>query len=114
MTVAGHLITFVIVSFICVVLFAREIESWQQGLINLAGIEPAIDRILSIVIRIGKKLGTMIKTFLRTQTIILLCISVTATIGLYIGGIKDAYFYGILAGFMDFLPFIGTGSGTGS
>ena len=108
-TVAGHLITFVIVSFICVVLFAREIESWQQGLINLAGIEPAIDRILSIVIRIGKKLGTMIKTFLRTQTIILLCISVTATIGLYIGGIKDAYFYGILAGFMDFLPFIGTG-----
>lgn len=109
LSVAGRAGTFVVVSFICVVLFAREIEGWQQGLLNLASIEPAIDHILSIFLRIGKKLGNMIKTYLKTQTIILLCISVTATIGLYLGGTSEGWFYGILAGFMDFLPFIGTG-----
>lgn len=109
MAVAGQLSMFVVVSFICVVLFAREIEDWQQGLLKLAVLEPAIDRILSIIIRIGKKIGAMIKAYLKTQGIILVCISVTATAGLYLGGMSEAYFYGILAGFMDFLPFIGTG-----
>lgn len=105
----GRMVMFIVVSFICVVLFAREIESWKQGLLRLATIEPAIDRILSIIIRIGKKLGKMIKTYLKTQGIILLCISVTAAGGLFLGGVSEAYFYGALAGFMDFLPFIGTG-----
>ncbi|MDE6619626.1 MAG: AI-2E family transporter [Lachnospiraceae bacterium] len=109
LSVAGRAGTFVIVSFICVVLFAREVEGWQQGLLNLAAIEPAIDHILSIILRIGKKLGNMIKTYLKTQTIILICISITATAGLYLGGTSEGWFYGILAGFMDFLPFIGTG-----
>ncbi len=109
LSVAGRLGTFVIVSFICVVLFAREVEGWQQGLLTLAALEPAIDRILSVILRIGKKLGSMIKTYIRTQSIILLCISVVAVTGLYLGGIKEGWFYGILAGIMDFLPFIGTG-----
>lgn len=109
LSMAGRVGTFVVVSFICVVLFAREIEGWQQGLLYLAAIEPAIDHILSIILRIGKKLGNMVRTYLRTQTIILLCISVTATVGLYLGGTAEGWFYGILAGFMDFLPFIGTG-----
>lgn len=109
LSLAGRIGMFVVVSFICVVLFAREIEGWQQGLLNLAAIEPAIDHILSIILRIGKKLGNMIKTYLRTQTIILICISITATVGLYLGGTGEGWFYGILAGLMDFLPFIGTG-----
>lgn len=109
LSAAGRIGTFLVVSFICVVLFAREIEGWQQGLLSLAALEPAIDRILSIILRIGKKLGGMIKTYVKTQTVILACISVTAAVGLYIGGTGEAWFYGILAGFMDFLPFIGTG-----
>ncbi len=109
LSVAGSVGTFMVVSFICVVLFAREIESWQQGLLNLATLEPAIDRILSIILRIGKKLGSMIKTYMKTQTVILICISIVATIGLVFSGISEGWFYGLLAGFMDFLPFIGTG-----
>lgn len=109
LTEAGRVGTFIVVSFVCVVLFAREIEGWQQGLLRLAAIEPAIDHILSIILRIGKKLGNMIKAYLRTQTIILICISIAATAGLYLGGVSEGWFYGILAGFMDFLPFIGTG-----
>ncbi len=109
MAVAGQFFTLIIVTFICVVLFAREIEDWQQGILNIAVLEPAIDRILSIIIRIGKKLGAMIKAYLKTQGIILICISITATAGLYLGGMQEAYFYGIFAGLMDVLPFIGTG-----
>lgn len=105
----GQAATFFIISFICVVLFAREVDAWQNGLLKLAAIEPAIDKVLSIILRIGKKLGAMIKTFLKTQGIILLCISILASAGLYLSGMKDSYFYGFLAGFMDFLPFIGTG-----
>lgn len=109
LSVAGYVGSFILVSFVCVVLFAREIGQWQQGLLNLAAIEPAIDRLLSVVLRIGKKLGGMIKTYLKTQTIILACISSTASLGLCIAGIREWYAYGILAGIMDFLPFIGTG-----
>ena len=105
----GRFGTFVVVSFICVVLFAREIEGWQQGILRLSTVEPAIDHILSIILRIGKKLGKMIRAYIKTQTIILICISVVATVGIYLGGVKEGWFYGILAGFMDFLPFIGTG-----
>lgn len=106
---AGRVAVFLTFSFICVVLFAREIEEWQHGLLSIAAMEPAIDRLMAVLIRIGKKLGTMIRTYLKTQTVILICISVVASAGIYIAGIKDAYFYGILAGIMDFLPFIGTG-----
>lgn len=109
LTAVGRVGTFIIVSFVCVVLFAREIEGWQQGLLRLAALQPAIDHILSIILRIGKKLGNMIKAYLRTQLIILICISIAATAGLYLGGVGEGWFYGVLAGFMDFLPFIGTG-----
>ena len=109
LSVMGRIGTFLVVSFICVVLFAREIEGWQQGLLRLAAMEPAIDHILSIILRIGKKLGGMIKAFAKTQTIIFACISVASTIGLYLAGVNEGWFYGVLAGFMDFLPFIGTG-----
>lgn len=105
----GKLCTFLLVSFICVVLFAREIDRWQQGLLNAAAASPALDRILAIILRIGKKLGSMMKTFVRTQGIILLCISITAVTGLSIAGVHEGWFYGILAGVMDVLPFIGTG-----
>ena len=105
----GKLCTFVLVSFICVVLFAREIDRWQQGLLNAAAASPALDRLLAIILRIGKKLGGMMKTFIRTQGIILLCISITAAVCLSIAGVEEGWFYGILAGVMDVLPFIGTG-----
>ena len=107
--VIGRTITFFLVSFICVILFAREVEGWKQGLIKLSTYEPAIDRILSIILRIGKKIGIMIKAYIKTQTIVFLCISTVAALGLCLLGVNDGIFYGILAGFMDFLPFIGTG-----
>ena len=98
----GKIFSFLLVSFICVVLFAREIDGWKQGLLTAAAASPAIDRLLAVVLRIGKRLGSMMKTFLLTQ-------SITAVIGLSFAGVKEGWFYGILAGIMDVLPFIGTG-----
>lgn len=105
----GRLFTLGLVTFICVVLFAREIDRWQQGLLNIAVLEPSIDRVLSVTLRIGKKLGRMMKTFMKTQSVILCCISLTAGTGLFFAGISEFWFYGLLAGVMDVLPFIGTG-----
>lgn len=50
-----------------------------------------------------------LKTFLRAQLIILLIISAVCAVTLSLIGMKGAVLYGFLTGFMDMLPFIGTG-----
>jgi len=47
--------------------------------------------------------------FIRAQLTILLCISVFCAITLFIFGIEKGWIWGILAGIMDLLPFVGTG-----
>ena len=58
---------------------------------------------------IGRKVLKYIKTYVKAQAIILLVISIVCAIGLMLLGIRGGIVYGILAGFMDMLPFIGTG-----
>lgn len=47
--------------------------------------------------------------FMRAQFTILLCISIFCAISLSIFGIEKGWIWGILAGIMDMLPFVGTG-----
>lgn len=47
--------------------------------------------------------------FLRAQLTILLCISVFCAIALSVFGIEKGWLWGMLAGCMDLLPFVGTG-----
>lgn len=56
-----------------------------------------------------RKVVNYLKTFLRAQLIILLIISVLCAVTLSLIGMSGAVFYGFLTGFMDMLPFIGTG-----
>mgnify|MGYP002517423434 CR=1 FL=1 len=56
-----------------------------------------------------RKVVVYLKTFLRAQFIILLIISVLCAVTLSLIGMTGAVFYGFLTGFMDMLPFIGTG-----
>lgn len=58
---------------------------------------------------VGKKVIDYIKTFLKAQIILLGIISTVCAVTLGLAGIKNGIFYGILAGIMDMLPFIGTG-----
>lgn len=104
----GQFAAFMVVSYICVVLFSKEVELWKQGLLNLALIEPAIDRVLSILLRIGKKLGAMLKIYAKTQGKIMALIIGISIIGLLISGIDSAVFWGVVTGILDMLPFIGT------
>lgn len=105
----GQFCIFLIVSFICTILFAKETDRWKHGLLTLAATAPSVDRLLSIILRMGKKIGKMLGAYFRTQSCILLLISLTAIIGLFIAQIPNAFIYGILAGIFDMLPFIGTG-----
>lgn len=50
-----------------------------------------------------------ITTFFKAQGIILLVIAVIASATLRIAGVEGGIFFGILAGFLDMLPFVGTG-----
>lgn len=61
------------------------------------------------VINIGKKIFRHIGTFIRAQFIILLIISLLCGATLFLGGFKGGIAIGLFTGFMDMLPFIGTG-----
>ena len=50
-----------------------------------------------------------ITTFLRAQGVLMLMISMLCSVGLSVVGIPGGIFFGILAGVLDVLPFIGTG-----
>ena len=58
---------------------------------------------------VGRKVLIYIKTFIRAQVIILCIISTVCAVALALMGMKGGILYGILTGFMDMLPFVGTG-----
>lgn len=58
---------------------------------------------------VAGKVIRYIKTYVKAQGIILLLISALCALVLSIVGIEGGFWYGILTGVMDLLPFIGTG-----
>lgn len=60
-------------------------------------------------LEIAKKVIVYLKTFLKAQIIILLMIGSICAIVLGLAGIEGGIVYGIVTGFMDMLPFVGTG-----
>ena len=56
-----------------------------------------------------KKVVVYVKTFVKAQVTILLIISTICAVTLGVIGMKGGIFYGLLTGFMDMLPFVGTG-----
>lgn len=67
------------------------------------------DNDLKGVREVAGKVVIYVKTFIKTQLIILCIISVVCAVTLSLIGMKGGIFYGILTGLMDMLPFIGTG-----
>lgn len=61
------------------------------------------------VITVCKKVVVYVKTFVKAQFIILLIISTVCAVTLGLIGMKGGVIYGLITGFMDMLPFIGTG-----
>ncbi len=64
---------------------------------------------LRCMMGIGKKVFCHIGTFIRAQLIILFVISLLCAVTLFLGGFEGGILIGLFTGFMDMLPFIGTG-----
>ena len=66
-------------------------------------------REMSFVWSVVEGVLSYIVTFIKAQGVILLIISVLCAAVLGVAGIPGGILYGVLAGFLDMLPFIGTG-----
>lgn len=67
------------------------------------------NRYVQKAVCIFKRLLGMLWVYVKAQGIVLLCISAVSVTGLWVLGIRNPWFFGLLAGILDVLPFIGAG-----
>lgn len=95
------IVSFLAITIIAAVLLAKDYTSIRQRIKEkeeFAG-----------VIEIGKRVVHYAGTFIRAQLIILSIISCICAVVLTVAGVEGGFFIGVFTGFMDMLPFIGTG-----
>lgn len=92
---------FLAITCIAVFLLEKEytgIVEWLKDEESVAFLWTAFEGVLSYI-----------TTFFKAQGVILLVISVLASVTLWVAGVEGGILFGILAGILDMLPFIGTG-----
>lgn len=97
----GGVFGFLAVAVIAVLLIIKDYDRVMGRLIE----EESFRGIMEVCV----KVVVYIKTFVKAQAIILCIISSICALTLGLAGIKGGIVYGIITGFMDMLPFIGTG-----
>ncbi len=95
--VGGFLVTFIIAA----VLLAKDYDDIMNRLLDREECHVLLEVICGII--------RYIATFVKAQLIIISVIAAVAAVVLGISGIKHGVLWGILAGLLDALPFIGTG-----
>lgn len=98
--IAG-VVSFLAIMIIAAVLLAKDYTDIMDKLHNKKELES--------VFGIGKRVLKHVGTFLKAQLIILIIISLICAAVLCVAGIEGGLAIGLLTGFMDMLPFIGTG-----
>lgn len=93
----GFLVTFVIAA----VLLAKDYDRIMNNLLDWEEFHVLLEVICGII--------RYIATFIKAQVVIMSLISLTAGVVLGICGIRHGALWGMLAGLLDALPFIGTG-----
>ncbi len=93
----GFLVTFIIAA----VLLAKDYDRIMNNLLDREEFHVLLEVICGII--------RYIATFVKAQVMIMFAISLVAGVTLSITGIRHGALWGILAGLMDALPFIGTG-----
>lgn len=96
-TVGAFLITFLIAT----VLLAKDYDKIMNSLLEREDCHVLLEVICGII--------RYIATFVKAQAIIMATIGVTVALVLGIAGVKHGVLWGLLAGFLDALPFVGTG-----
>ncbi len=94
-------IAFIGIYLVATILFSRDFDLLMEKVHKIG----ALDSFMSVM---GGLLHT-IGAYLKAQFLIMLIISLICCLGLRLSNISYPYFLGILAGFLDVLPFIGTG-----
>lgn len=99
----GLLSTVGFLAITCIAVFLLEKDytgmvDWLKGEESVSFLWKAFEGVLSYI-----------TTFLKAQGVILLIIATLSGITLSLAGVEGGAFFGILAGFLDMLPFIGTG-----
>lgn len=89
------------ISFISSLLLCRDYETILQ--------RTEENELLEKGWQFAEKTVAMAGSYLKAQLLILLAVFGIAAAGLFLGRIKGALFWGLLAGLLDSLPFIGTG-----
>lgn len=64
---------------------------------------------ITCILHVGKQIFHHVGTFIRAQAVILLIISLLCSVTLFLAGVEGGIAVGVFTGFMDMLPFIGTG-----
>lgn len=98
---AAGVVSFLAITMIAVFLMLKDYEQMVEGLSK-------VNELKGLFIVAGKVVRYL-KTYVRAQLIILLLIGTLCVAVLSAVGMKSSIFYGALTGFMDMLPFIGTG-----
>ena len=95
--VGGFLLLFVVAS----VFLAKDYDNIMNKMLNREDCHVLLEIICGII--------RYIATFVKAQGIIMLIIGVVCAAGLSLSGVSGGVFWGILAGGLDALPFLGTG-----
>lgn len=99
--IIGACIGFFVVMFIAVLLIIKDYDRVMGKLIEKESFRGVIEVCVKVVV--------YIKTFVKAQLVILCIISGICALTLGLIGMEGGVVYGIITGFMDLLPFIGTG-----
>lgn len=90
-----------VVTVIAILLLMKDYDSIRERLAEY----PVFIRIKNLC----RKLITLLKIYVKAQCIIVLCVAATAMAGLFACGTERWFLWGILTGFLDMLPFVGSG-----
>lgn len=93
----GYLVTFVIAT----ILLAKDYDEMMNGLLEREDCHLLLSVICSVI--------RYIATYVKAQVVIMGVIGAQCCLVLCVAGISQGFFWGILAGLLDALPFIGTG-----
>ena len=89
------------VTMIATMLLAKDYDS----ILAFMGAHEGSRTVLEIVLRVLR----YVATFVKAQVIIMISIAAVCSLSLFFAGVENGVWFGILAGVLDALPFIGTG-----
>ena len=91
----------IVVTVIAIILLVKDYDRIKTALGKSSGFVK--------VRELSRKILTLLKIYVKAQAIIVLCVSAVSMAGLLVCGVQRWYLWGFLTGFLDMLPFIGSG-----